>query len=580
MRALSLTTGLFAVVLVSATLATDSPHGKDFNVPCEQCHSAKGWYLDKEIYSFDHNGTRFPLTGQHEVIDCRQCHFTLVFSDAREDCMACHTDIHYQTVGPDCQRCHTTFSWIVNNITDIHRVSRFPLVGAHYTADCSSCHPSASLLRFEPQGVACYDCHRSDYESATNPNHVQGQFSTDCSGCHMINAFSWTNAGVNHDFFPLELGHAIGDCQQCHTGGTFSGLSPACSSCHMDDYNATTNPNHFSSSFPVTCSDCHTLNPSWKPAEFTLHDAQYFPVYSGKHQGTWISCSDCHTNGGNFTLFTCIDCHDHNQADMDEAHQGIGGYIYESQACYECHPTGEGEGGFNHNLSGFPLTGAHITTPCSGCHISGYSGTPSNCDACHINNYNSSTNPNHTTLSLPITCGDCHTTNPDWKPASFPIHNDFFLLQGAHSLIAQQCDECHQGNYMETPNTCVGCHQDDYNGTTSPSHSSAHFPTDCETCHTQTSWTPSTFDHDNLYFPIYSGKHRGEWTTCADCHPNPSNYAQFTCIDCHEHNQPDMDDEHSGVPGYQYNSIACYTCHPTGGGDGKFKSPVINRKSN
>ncbi|MCU0329314.1 MAG: hypothetical protein MUE53_10010, partial [Chitinophagales bacterium] len=116
-----------------------------------------------------------------------------------------------------------------------------------------------------------------------------------------------------------------------------------------------------------------------------------------------------------------------------------------------------------------------------------------------------------------------------------------------------------------TPNTCVGCHQSDYNSTTNPNHAAAQFPTNCIACHSQSAWSPSTFDHDNLYFPIYSGKHDGEWNLCADCHFNSSNYNLFSCINCHEHDDPaDMADKHDGVNGYQYNSNACYACHPDG----------------
>jgi hypothetical protein len=83
----------------------------------------------------------------------------------------------------------------------------------------------------------------------------------------------------------------------------------------------------------------------------------------------------------------------------------------------------------------------------------------------------------------------------------------------------------------------------------------------CETCHTTTAWLPSTFDHDLQFFRIYSGSHQGEWSSCSQCHPTLGNYADFTCISCHEHNQQDMDDEHQGVPGYVYSSPACYNCH-------------------
>ena len=93
----------------------------------------------------------------------------------------------------------------------------------------------------------------------------------------------------------------------------------------------------------------------------------------------------------------------------------------------------------------------------------------------------------------------------------------------------------------------------------------AQFPTDCTACHSQNTWTPSTFNHDDMYFPIYSGRHEGEWNLCSDCHFNPNNYSLFSCIDCHEHdNQSQVDDDHQGVSGYQYNSNACYDCHPTG----------------
>ena len=145
------------------------------------------------------------------------------------------------------------------------------------------------------------------------------------------------------------------------------------------------------------------------------------------------------------------------------------------------------------------------------------------------------------------------------------------MLAGAHASIANNCAECHNGDYNQTPNTCYGCHADDYNQTTNPNHVSAQFDTECQTCHTELAWTPSTFDHDNQYFPIYSGKHSGEWNTCNECHTVPSNYAVFSCIDCHEHNQNDMDDEHQGISGYAYNSEACLSCHPDGDDKSSFR---------
>jgi hypothetical protein len=624
--------------------------------------------------------------------------------------------MHNQTVGPDCGRCHTTRSWIIENITEVHQKSRFPLVGPHFTAQCSQCHPSASQLRWEPQGVLCYDCHAKDYNSTTSPKHAENNYSKNCTDCHSMNSFTWTSMNVDHNFFPLTQGHAV-DCKQCHTSGSFSKLPTECSACHLPNYNATTNPNHGSIQIPQTCADCHTTMPGWKPATFAIHgnyymiegahtsascvachngnynstpktcagchqtdynqtnnpphitssfstecldchnqtawipwtvdhDSKYFPIRTGKHTG--IQCTECHTNPANYGSFSCIDCHEHIQSKSDPEHTGVQGYQFSSPACYACHPTGEKNGSFNHSNSGFPLTGAHLTTPCLQCHVTSFSGTPKECMACHLPNYNASVNPSHSTLNFPKTCADCHTTNPGWKPATFaihsnyypltgahtsvscanchngnytntpntcvgchqanytattnpnhvainipntcanchttvpgwkpatfPIHNNYYVIQGAHTSVS--CAQCHNGNYNSTPNTCYGCHQTNYNQAANPNHVTAGFPTTCADCHNQNAWVPSTFNHDGNWFPIYSGKHKGEWSSCTDCHPNAGNFQVFTCTTaCHPQSQTNND--HQGVPGYSYNSQACYNCHPTGSG-GKLVRPPQPFKS-
>jgi hypothetical protein len=173
-------------------------------------------------------------------------------------------------------------------------------------------------------------------------------------------------------------------------------------------------------------------------------------------------------------------------------------------------------------------------------------------------------NPNHSALAISTNCEDCHSTGPGWDPALFPSHNDYYALNGAHATISNNCYLCHEGNYTNTKNTCFECHSAKYNSTTNPAHAVAQFPTDCATCHTEIDWKPSTFDHDNQYFPIYSGKHREEWNTCADCHTVPTNYAVFSCLNCHEHNKTKMDDKHKDESGYAYNSTNCLACHPRG----------------
>jgi hypothetical protein len=157
-------------------------------------------------------------------------------------------------------------------------------------------------------------------------------------------------------------------------------------------------------------------------------------------------------------------------------------------------------------------------------------------------------------------CLECHDEIA-WVP-SFYDHG-FFPLLGEHELL--DCNACHSSGYAGTSNMCYDCHMDEYNNTSDPNHSAAGFPTDCTACHDEFGWTPSSFDHDGMYFPIYSGKHDEEWNQCVDCHFDPNDYSLFSCIDCHEHdNQAQVDDDHSGVSGYMYESNACYSCHPTG----------------
>jgi hypothetical protein len=639
MRILSLAIVLFslliAVIIVNETKSESnwltppnkSPHGDNFNISCKVCHSTKGWMLDKEIYSFDHNKTNFPLIGRHATTTCKKCHPTLVFSEAKTECVSCHTDIHESTTGVDCQYCHTPHSWLVNNITKVHQMSRFPLIGVHAKVDCDRCHKSESFHRFDVIGTECYSCHNANYAATTKPNHISVGYSTRCDGCHNLFSDSWNSSGFNHGFFPLTSGHAV-SCASCHTSGTFTKLSTECVSCHQTDYNSSANPSHLSGNFPKTCSTCHTTNPGWKPATF---DHTNFPLTQGHAIN---DCAKCHING-NFTNTStdCYSCHqtdyssstnpnhlsgnfpkncslchstspgwkpasyDHLSFPLTQGHaindcakcHINGNFTNTSTDCYSCHltnynsstnpnhlllnfpktcstchTTAPGWKPASYNHTGFPLTQGHAINDCAKCHINGnYTNTSTDCYSCHQTNFNSSTSPNHLTLNFPKTCTTCHTTAPGWKPASYN-HTGFPLTQG-HAI--NDCAKCHiNGNYTNTSTDCYSCHQTDFNSTSNPSHSKLGFSTTCTGCHTTApGWKPATYaQHDALSFPIYSGKHRGQWTNCTDCHANTSNYSAFSCINCHEHNKTDMDDKHSGQSGYSYTSTACLKCHPQG----------------
>ena len=170
--------------------------------------------------------------------------------------------------------------------------------------------------------------------------------------------------------------------------------------------------------------------------------------------------------------------------------------------------------------------------------------------------------PDHQAAGFSHQCEACHAPTI-WNRARYDHAKTRFPLTGAHTKAA--CAQCHgTGKYGGTPSTCVSCHQDDYNGAANPSHVAARFPTTCESCHSTTTWTGARFDHDQPYFPIFSGKHQGQWTSCGTCHTNPASYAQFTCLSCHTHSQTETDGHHRGISGYRYDSQACYTCHRNG----------------
>ncbi len=346
------------------SLFAQNPHGAALKFDCAACHSPEGWEIAKDFWEeretlvipsddrvgvpvkskrFRHDQTDFPLTGGHKVVDCRSCHQTLVFEEAQSDCISCHTDLHQMTAGDDCARCHSTNHWLVDNITALHQENGFPLLGQHAVADCKACHQSETALRFDRIGNDCINCHSEDYMSTTSPNHQAAGYSTNCEMCHDIAGpgWLWSGGGANHLFFPLTGGHRIDDCTRCHIGGNFINTPTDCFACHQSDFQATTAPDHEANNFPTDCNACHSTEPGWHAIEFGQHDQLYFPIFSGKHEGEWNQCVECHTTPGSFTQFSCIDCHEHNDAgDLANEHDEVSGYSYNSQACYSCHPRG------------------------------------------------------------------------------------------------------------------------------------------------------------------------------------------------------------------------------------------------
>ncbi len=538
---------VFAAVLFLATAWGRWGTGQE--KPAQPARDVQKWTVET------HDGTNFPLVGRHRTAACAECHLKGVFEGTPTACEACHWDRRQDDryrlrLGAHCGDCHTPTSWknVPPNAWDHETMTGFRREGIHRTLDCADCHGED----FRTAGPDCYSCHEESYGNAKDPDHAAGGFPRDCTICHRGQK-SWSGAVVPHEAFPLRGRHQTLECAACHPGGRFQGTPADCAACHIEDYNATSDPDHKAAGFPTDCVTCHGSGAvTWSGASIE-HD-QFFAL-KGTH--ATLECNACHAKGYNLPT-DCYGCHaaDYN-ATTDPNHKAAGF----PTDCVTCHGSGAvtWSGASIEHDQFFALKGTHATLECNACHAKGYN-LPTDCYGCHAADYNATTDPNHKAAGFPTDCASCHGSGAvTWSGASFD-HNKFFALKGAHTTL--DCNACHAKGY-NLPTDCYGCHAADYNATTDPNHKASGFPTTCEACHlpTHTSWSQAVLQHD---FPIKSGKHAG--FSCTDCHLT-SNYRQFSCTDCHTHDKASTDSRHDDVGGYVYNSANCYACHPRGVAD-------------
>ncbi len=321
-------------------------HRTELGSICERCHTTDSWLVPDMPQR--HISTRFALLGAHRMAQCQSCHVNQqkhTYTGVPLECVSCHRADYDATVAPphrasglstDCESCHSVSALSWGGHFD-HGTTGFALVGAHAAVPCAQCH-SNKVFKWLSQ--ECYSCHAAEYAATKTPPHSASGLGTDCQNCHSAAATSW---GGRFDHattgFALQGGHAGVPCVQCHANNVYAGLPAACASCHTQEYNATTNPAHAPSGFPTTCDACHTTA-AWTPSTFN-HDAS-FPISAGSSHrpGRWTACADCHTSSANFRVFSCLNCHEHAQSNVDPRHRNVSGYRYESQACYSCHPRG------------------------------------------------------------------------------------------------------------------------------------------------------------------------------------------------------------------------------------------------
>lgn len=448
-----------------------------------------------------------------------------------------------------CEDCHTFTSWKpIRNLPEFdHNRTAFPLRGLHEKVECRLCHTS---LDFSNAGTRCADCHADIHRR---------QFGAQCEQCHTVNGWRVSLSSVRQHWnrFPLLGAHAAAECSQCHrnaSAGQFQGLPTECQSCHLDAFQRTTSPDHKLAGFPTACNTCHASVDSWFGVRFDHARYTGFAL-TGAH--AQLDCAACHT-GGRYrgTPANCFSCHANDYRATTNPNHVTAGF---PQDCSRCHSTAQWAGArFDHNaFTSFPLTGAHVSASCTGCHAGGrFAGTPRNCDACHLTEFQQTTNPNHAAAGFPQDCSICHTT-AQWPGARFDHSRTRFPLTGAH--VTASCSDCHSsGQYAGLSTACSSCHLSEFNNSRNPDHRAAGFPTDCTLCHTTAAWQPSSFNHSLTRFPL-TGKHTT--TPCASCHI-AGQYAgtPTACYSCHRAEfQSTTNPNHTAA---QF-PTTCESCHNT-----------------
>lgn len=394
-------------------------HLADFGEGCLGCHDG----VDHYGAGFDHQTLSFGLIGGHQDLECSACHrgarTALALQSAPSRCLACHAedDVHAGRLGQECDSCHTPQTWAEARLD--HRLTGFDLVGSHTEADCLGCHIDR---RWSGIPTDCAGCHQEQDPHA-------GQFATGCDACHAPT--EWSEIHFDHQTspYPLVGAHIEASCDSCHAGGRYVGTPTTCLACHASD-------DRHGGQFEQDCSACHRPT-RWADVTFD-HSRTAFSLVGSHLQA---ACSTCHA-GGKYvgTPTSCVDCHA-----SDDKHNGQFG-----QDCSACHrATRWSDVTFDHNRSGFPLTGAHRSVMCQKCHEGGsFSGTPTACSACHGE-------PSVHRGLFGLNCAACHTTSA-WLPASFSGPHTFPMN---HGDAGGQCSTCHPSGYTEY--TCYGCHKHD-----------------------------------------------------------------------------------------------------------------------
>ncbi len=249
--------------------------------------------------------------------------------------------------------------------------------------------------------------------------------------------------------------------------------------------------------------------------------------------------------------------------------------------CSACHNTNSWgmsdlagrRGGFDHDRTGFPLTGEHGKQLCTSCHAPKRK-VSRDCYTCHRDSHRG---------KLSRLCESCHNTTSWRQTRAIKDHRLTRLpLTGMHAVL--DCTSCHlqrgKRQYQPVPADCFACHEKEYRGDIHPIHTGdpatgqPPFSRICSQCHQAASWTPAyiraasslstsanaTLVTHDRFFLLSHGPHRN--SSCQSCHVSQRK-GKVSCQGCHVHSRVRLRQQHKVR--VSFSSSSCLACHPRGG---------------
>ncbi len=290
----------------------------------------------------------------------------------------------------------------------------------------------------------------------------------------------------------------------------------------------------------------------FSPGPVTAAKPQNAPLQGYRSHAEFESqCTRCHRPWGGADPLRCVACHT-GVRDQIASRTGLHGQLQNPGRCFLCHTEHQGRDAditaaalddFAHQQVGFSLA-RHRPLGCADCHpTASYIFDQATCETCHVD-LDAAFMSQHVS-DFGQDCLACH--DGSGAMGNFD-HDAVFALQHAHAGL--ECTACHVNRQFEgLSSACVDCHEE-------PDVHRDQFGADCAACHSVRAWTPARLlEHT---FPL---DHESDTESeCQVCHP--TDYATYTCYECHEHDPAKVEREHleEGIRDFD----DCVECHPTG----------------